>query len=114
MVDVVRGALPMRAFGGSHPRQGRRPFGRIGVVGGSFADAAHIPENAGQNSDFKSLTRTEWGDRISIRDLLKMTNPLGAEAVLSELGEDGLPRRERGGVLALSIEYSNFAYYDFW
>jgi len=84
------------------------------LAGSTVAQASEIPEVSGQNPDFSTLKRTEWGDRISIRDLLKLANPLGAEAVLSERGEENMPRRERGGILALNIEYSNHAPFDFW
>lgn len=93
---------------------GRRPRGRMRLAGSTAARASEIPEVSGQNPDFTTLKRTEWGDRISIRDLLKLADPLGAEVVLAERGEENMPRRERGGILALNIEYSNWAPFDFW
>jgi len=110
--DVLRQRFGQEAMesimGGRHPR------GRMRLAGSTAAEASEIPEVSGQNPDFSTLKRTEWGDRISIRDLLKLANPLGAEVVLSERGEENMPRRERGGILALSIEYSNYAPFDFW
>lgn len=93
---------------GGHPR------GRMRLAGSTATQASEIPEVSGQNPDFATLKRTEWGDRISIRDLLKLADPNGAEVVLSERGEENMPRRERGGILALNIEYSNYAPFDFW
>lgn len=117
--DIIREQFGQEALesimGGGYnsgTRGGTR--GRMRLAGSTAAQASEIPEASGQNPDFSTLKRTEWGDRISIRDLLKLANPRGAEVVLSELGEDNMPRRERGGILALNIEYSNYAPFDFW
>jgi len=71
-----------------------------------------IPSYEGGNTDFRTLSHSPWGDMLSLGDLLKLADPRGAEVVLSEQGENDLSRRERGGVLAVSIEYTNERNFD--
>jgi len=71
-----------------------------------------IPSYEGENGDFSTLYHSPWGDMLSLGDLIKLADPRGAEVVLSEKGENDLSRRERGGVLAVSIEYTNERSFD--
>mmetsp|Transcript_73113 Transcript_73113/g.145009 ORF Transcript_73113/g.145009 Transcript_73113/m.145009 type:complete len:521 (-) Transcript_73113:49-1611(-) len=71
-----------------------------------------IPSYEGGNTDFGTLYHSPWGDMLSLGDLIKLADPRGAEAVLSERGENDLSRRERGGVIAISIEYTNERSFD--
>lgn len=73
---------------------------------------AMIPSYEGGNPDFQSLYHSPWGDELSLADLLKLADPSGADAVLSMKGENGLSRRERGGVLMVDIEYTNERSFD--
>jgi len=75
-------------------------------------EEAKIPSYEGGNPDFHSLYHSPWGDELSVADLLKLADPSGAAAVLSMKGENGLSRRERGGVIMVSIEYTNERSFD--
>mmetsp|Transcript_62602 Transcript_62602/g.123714 ORF Transcript_62602/g.123714 Transcript_62602/m.123714 type:complete len:528 (+) Transcript_62602:35-1618(+) len=79
----------------------------------SLHEDATIPPYEGGNPDFRSLYHSPWGDELSLADLLKIADPSGADAVLSMLGENGLSRRERGGVIMVNIEYTNEHSFDF-
>jgi len=71
-----------------------------------------IPSYEGGNLEFRSIYHSPWGDELSVADLLKLADPSGANAVLSMKGENGLSRRERGGVVMVNIEYTNERSFD--
>lgn len=123
VAEVAGEASPLS--GRSETTDGRLGFqsrqGRSGVRGawGKIRHAlaaeltdAEIPARRGGNPDFPTLEHTEWGDSLSVGELIKLADPRGPEVILSAVGEEGLVRRERGGVLSVSIEYSNFQNFD--
>jgi len=81
------------------------------TLSGVHEDAT-IPSFEGGNPNFQSLYHSPWGDEMSLADLLMLASPDGAEAVLSMKGENGLSRRERGGVIMINIEYTNERSFD--